>query len=212
MRLNELQNRFEQLHGRMREVEDDLQTVDKKIRQLNKKALYLRKAKTIVNDVAIQTQQQLTFHIGEIATMAMQSVLENPYKLRVNFVERRGKTECDLMYERNRLVIKPIKNSGGGALDIGAFALRIATWNMMKDKSMNVFLLDEPFKHLKGNDTNIKALNMVKEVCNKVGVQVVMISDERVNVETNIENADKLFVFRKKGKTTKIKSYEKTRN
>lgn len=162
-------------------------------------------AREIIREVGLKTQQQLQFHIANMTSLALNTVFDNPYELVVNFVERRNKTECDLLFERDGLSIKPIDAAGVGAIDIAAFALRMASWSMQKPHTRNVIMLDEPFKHLKGVDTNRRALEMIREISRKMNVQIIMISDERIPREDIISAADRVFEVSLKNGISKIK-------
>ena len=87
-----------------------------------------------------------TFHSFETHPNGLVvAVFDDPYTLRVEFVEKRGKTECELWFaqtkeeeeegnedgERGReVLIDPLAGSGGGPVDVAAFALRIAIWSL----------------------------------------------------------------------------------
>jgi DNA repair exonuclease SbcCD ATPase subunit len=131
----------------------------------------------------------------------MDAVFDNPYSLAIHFGEKRGKTEAELMFVRGELEMPPIGSAGGGAIDVASLALRIAYWSMRQDsKVSSVLLLDEPFKQLKGETANLRALQLIQELSHTLGIQVIMISDERVNREDIIDNADKVYyVSQKKG-------------
>ena len=76
---------------------------------------------------------------------------------------------------------------------MAAFALRVASWSMQFPRTRDVLILDEPFKHLKGEEANRKVLEMVKEISSKLGLQIIMVSDERISRTATIEAADKVF-------------------
>jgi DNA repair exonuclease SbcCD ATPase subunit len=85
-------------------------------------------------------------------------------------------------------------NAGGGAIDIGSLALRIAYWAIREDKKVRpLLLLDEPFSRLKGQNANQRALAIIREISQQLGLQIIMISDERVSREDIIANADRVF-------------------
>lgn len=153
-----------------------------------------QQAKEIIRTVSIMTQQKLQFHIADITSLALDAVFDDPYQLEVEFVLRRNKTECDLSFVRDENKIdNPLQSSGVGSADVAAFALRIASWSMSKPKTNPVMLLDEPFKHLKGREENIRVLKMVKEISEKLNLQIIMISDERIPREDIIEASDRTF-------------------
>ena len=133
----------------------------------------------IVKLVGLQTQQQFQYHISDIVSMALDAVLPDPYELKVEFVERRNKTECDIYFSRDGKDIDPLSASGGGAVDIAAFALRIASWVMMSPRSRNTIILDEPLRFL-SQDMQEKASKMIQELANKIGIQFIIVTHDDV--------------------------------
>ena len=66
--------------------------------------------------MGLKTQQNLQFHISNISTMALDAVFDRSYELIAEFVERRGRTECDLLLETDDMAIDPLDSSDGGVL------------------------------------------------------------------------------------------------
>jgi len=138
--------------------------------------------------------------------MAMETIFKDPYRINLDFVDRRNTTECDITFERNgHIISKPKQSSGLGAVDVGAFALRIAAWSIQNPKTRNFLIQDEPFKHLKGERENILVIEMVQELSKRLGLQVIMIHDERVPLIEIEKGADKVISVSKKcGKSKAI--------
>lgn len=192
---------LEQLKGKRDHLVDKIAEMESKIHDGKKLLRAQEKAREVIRQVGLKTQQQLSYNVSEIASLALDGILENPYKLDLDFVERRNKTECDISLTRGDLKIDPY-DGGGGAIDVASFALRVASWSMAMPKTRNVLILDEPFKHLKGEETNRRMLEMVKELSDKLGIQIIMVSDERVSREATMAATDKLFVSKiRRGKT-----------
>ena len=198
MTIKELRNDIERRKGRRDQIEKDIEKARATIKEADRQIKWHEQAREILREVGLRTQQQLQYHISEITSLALEAVFSDtpngPYSLVVEFIERRNKTECDLLFERKGSRVDPLSASGGGAVDVAAFALRTASWSMMQPKSRPVLILDEPFKCLKGEDANLKVLDMVKEVSQKLGMQIIMVSDERVNREDIIEKTDRAFL------------------
>ena len=135
---------------------------------------------------------------------ALEAVLDNPYAIELNFIDKRNKPECNIYFVRDEKRIEPFF-AGGGAQDVAAFALRIATWSMQLTKSRNILILDEPFKLLKGEAANKRMLEMVREVSKRLGLQIIMVADERVSRETLKAETEVLFDISIKKKVTKVK-------
>jgi DNA repair exonuclease SbcCD ATPase subunit len=188
-----LRQKLERQKGQQSQIEQTLASVKESLTE-NKRSLHRHEqAREIIREVGQKTQEQLQFHISDITSLALEAVFDDPYKLEVEFVQRRNKTECDLYFVRGDERIDPISASGGGAVDVASFALRIASWSMMRPRTRNTIILDEPFKHLKGHNANLRVLEMLNEVSRKLNVQILMISDERIPREDIIANANRVF-------------------
>lgn len=203
-KIQTLRKTLERNKGKKEQIQISIGKLEDSI-LIDKKSLRKHeKAKGVIRQVGLKTQQQLSYNISEITSMALNAVLESPYNLELEFVERRNKTECDIYFVRNGERIEPY-SAGGGAIDIASFALRIASWSMQYPRTRNVLILDEPFKHLKGEETNRRMLEMVQEISKKLGIQIIMVSDERVSREATVESTDKLFESSIRKGITKIK-------
>ncbi len=202
MNISDFRTVLERRKGQLMQLESKLSDLGTEVKDLKKQLNNHIEAREIIIAVGLETQKQLQFHISDITTLALEAVFVNPYELKLDFIERRNKTECDITFVRDNMQIDPIRDSGIGAVDVAAFALRIASWSMANPRTMPCLILDEPFKHLKGNDENKKVLQMMNTISKKLGLQIIMISDERIPREDIIENADRVFeVINRNGKS-----------
>lgn len=189
---------FEQQKGRKTEILQNITISKDKIKQTKRVLHRHEQAREIIRMVGLETQKQLQYQISDITSLALEAVFDDPYELIVEFVQRRNKTECDLFFARDNNRIDPLSASGFGAVDVAAFSLRVASWCMQTPRSRNVLILDEPFKHLKGKEENLRVLKMIRQISTEVnkkngGLQIIMISDERIAREDIIENSDQIF-------------------
>jgi DNA repair exonuclease SbcCD ATPase subunit len=145
------------------------------------------KARAVVTAVAKSTQEQLEFHISNLVSMALSSVFgSNSWEFKLRFIERRNKTEADLIFMKNKNETDDILSSGGGGVaDIASFALRVALWSIHKTRP--VFILDEPFKFVSVGLQN-KCSLMIKELSKNLKLQIIMVS----HLPEIIHNADKI--------------------
>jgi DNA repair exonuclease SbcCD ATPase subunit len=150
-------------------------------------------AREIIRAVGLEMQKTLQYHISEITSLALDAVFDAPYKLEAEFIQRRNKIECDLYFSRGGNRLEPLSSTGVGDVDVAAFALRVASWSMLSPKSINTLILDEPFKHLKGEEANKRVLDMIKEISQKLNLQILTISDERISREQIVDSADRVF-------------------
>ena len=197
--LYELTTRLNQLKGAKSILENNLNSAKTKIEELETKLDTIEKAREIIRIVALDTQKQLEYQISEIVSLALASVFENPYKLKLNFVEQRGKTEALLTFERNGQECNPLNASGGGAVDVACMALRLSLWSLQQKKTRNTIILDEPFKCL-SKDLSEKAGQLLKMLSEKLGIQFILVTHDQ-NI---IPYADKVFRVSKIGNYSKV--------
>lgn len=155
-------------------------------------------ALAIVQEVGLKTQVQLQFHIADLVTMAFDAC-QIDYEFQVEFVERRNKTECDLLFRRGENTQDPQDASGGGAIDVASFALRIASWTMKQPRSRNVIILDEPMRFL-STDLQPFASQLLKELSEKLNLQFIIVTHEEVFTAA----ADKVFQVKMKRKKSYV--------
>ena len=192
-RLSILQDTLSKAQGRKDYLEEKLNATQKDIKNTKRDIKNGNEALLIIRKVAEETQKELEYYISEIPTLALSAVFKDPYTFKVDFVQRRDKTESDLSFVRDDNEINPMEASGLGAVDVASFGLRPALWNLQKPRTRNVFILDEAFKHLKGYDENVKVIQIIKELSDKLGIQIIMVHDERVPMEEIEKGADRIF-------------------
>lgn len=186
---------LEQRKGKRLQIEESILKLKKETRETKRELTRYEQAREVIREVGIKTQEQLQYHIGDITSLALEAVFNDPYKLVAEFVQRRNKTECDLYFVRGESKVDPLSASGGGAVDVAAFALRIASWSMMRPKTRPVIILDEPMRFL-SVDLQERASMMIKELSTRLGLQFIIITHE----PTLATYADKVFtVTNKKG-------------
>ncbi len=185
MNTTEIEKKINEIRGKK-----DLllkQKADKlaKLEEISNDKEVIEESRVIIQTVAKATQKQLEYNISSIVTLALESVFEKGYSFVVDFVQKRGKTECDILIEKDGNRISPMDSNGGGLVDLVAFALRISLWSLKEKKTRNTIILDEPFVAL-SKDLQTKASLLIKTLSEKLGLQFIIVSHE----ETLIENAD----------------------
>lgn len=188
MNIQDARNKVEQLRGQRDSLLADMQAGEKQIITLHQQIVDTEEAHAIIQTVAEQTQRQLEYHISEIVSLALAAVFDSPYTLRVVFVQRRNKTECDILFERDGNQFRPVDATGGGAVDVAALALRFSIWSLRRPRTRNTIILDEPFRFL-SRDLQGRAADMLGEISRRMGLQIVMVSHS----PDLIEGADRVF-------------------
>jgi DNA repair exonuclease SbcCD ATPase subunit len=195
-KLQPIRNQLERLKGQKIQLETTISDLQTTLKEQGRELRRHEQAREIIRTVGQKTQEQLSYHISDITSLAMEAVFNEPYELKVEFVQRRNKTECDLKFERDGEVFDdPLSASGGGAVDVAAFALRIAAWSMQHPHTRNTIILDEPLRFL-SEDCQEKASAMIKEISKRLGIQFIIVTHN----PTLASYADKTFeVTIKKG-------------
>ncbi len=203
MTVKEIRLALERKKGQRDQIKSSIVNIEDEIKSLDKDYKRAQEAQLIIQEVARQTQSELEYSISSIVTFALESVLDDPYKFKIEFSPKRGKTECDLKFvtKDGYEVDAPLDESGFGAIDVAATALRFSLWSLRKDKYRNLFLLDEPGKHLKGNDMPKKYGEMLRTISARLGIQIIVVS----HTDDIIETADKVFsVSKDKNRISKV--------
>ena len=196
--IQHLRNHLEQQKGKKSQIQKSIVSLKQSTKERKRDLRRHEQAREVIREVGLKTQSQLSFHISDITSLALDAVFADPYSLVAEFVQRRNKTECDLYFERDGNRMDPLSASGGGAVDVAAFALRVASWSMQRPKSRSTMILDEPLRFLSA-DHQEKASVMIKEISKKLGIQFIIITHESILASY----ADKIFETKiRKGVTT----------
>jgi|ADurb_H2B_03_Slu_FD_contig_123_20505_length_1841_multi_2_in_1_out_0_5 DNA repair ATPase RecN len=165
---------IDQKHGQRELLIRQKEEATKLGESLKKNLSDLLKAREIVQIVASDTQKRIEYQISNLVTSALSSVFAEPYAFTLKFVQKRGRTEAELIFTKeNNETSDLINTAGGGAVDVASFALRIALWSIKK--SRNIMIIDEAFRFL-SLDLQEKASSMIKEISKKLGIQIIMVS------------------------------------
>lgn len=175
--LKQIRKRLDDAQSERRSVVRNINQRTQNLKELGRDARRHEQAIEIIKEVGLRTQQQLQYHIADITTLAMDAVFDDPFQLLVEFVQRRNKTECDLLFERDGVSIDPLSASGGGVVDVAAFALRVASYTMQSPRNRNVIILDEPMRFLSEDKQELASL-MIKEISQKLNIQFIIITHE----------------------------------
>lgn len=200
MTVRDIRNVLERRRGQSMQLTKSLNQLREELRDKKRALRHHEQAREIIRAVGLETQQQLQFHVSDITSLALESVFNDPYQLKMEFVQRRNKTECDLLFVKGDSELDPLTASGGGAVDVAAFALRIASWSMAHPRTRATIILDEPLRFLSA-DNQERASQMIKELSQRLGLQFIIVTHESVLASY----ADKVFeVSIKKGKSKVI--------
>jgi len=189
----------ERRKGRRDSVLQDLKASKKNLRALKRELKSSEEASVVIQTVAKKTQDQLEYNLSNLVSIAMASILPDPYELKLYFSLRRGRVETDLKFIRRGMEIDPVRGSAGGAVDIAALSMRPSIHVLTRPRPRNSLLLDEPLVALKGSDMPKRGSELIKEMSRNIKMQVIMVSHS----DELIGSADRIFnIAMKNGEST----------
>ena len=142
----------------------------------------------VASTVAKIVQEQAHKQISEVVTRCLRAVFEEEaYEFGIVFEQKRSKTEARLVFLRNGEEMDPLKSSGGGAVDVASFALRVACLMISRPTLRRTIILDEPFKFV-SEEYRPKAAKILELLSIEFCIQFIMVTHlkefERGNVIT----------------------------
>jgi DNA repair exonuclease SbcCD ATPase subunit len=132
-------------------------------------------AQEILQLVAQAVQQQAHEKLSAVVTKCLESVFDDPYEFKIEFERKRGRTEASLRFVRRELDADPLSSTGGGVVDVAAFALRVACLMLHRPRLSKVVILDEPFKFVSAQYRE-GVRSMLEELAGDLGIQIIMVS------------------------------------
>jgi DNA repair exonuclease SbcCD ATPase subunit len=101
-------------------------------------------ARKALQEIAEEVQNFSHRRIGEIVSRCLSAVFEKDIELRIEFEQKRGKTEAEFVYYEAGQRINP-RVSSGAMLQVSALALRLAAIMLSHPGKRRLLVLDEPF-------------------------------------------------------------------
>jgi len=180
--LEHIKQRVSVLEAESRLLSQSLTRLKSEHTVLHDRLSLIETAQTFLKNVAISTQNQLSYELSTIASMAVDTVFPEPYEFQVSFIEKRNKTEIDFQLVRDSLVCDdPLNSVGGGVCDILSFSLRVSC--ILISGSKKILLLDEPFKNLSRDLVPISG-TLLKRLSDELDFQFLIVSHDKSLIET----------------------------
>jgi ABC-type thiamine transport system ATPase subunit len=151
----------------------------------------VEEARRIVQTVAQELQEQAHSAIAAVVSRCLSAVFEHPYTFRIDFVQRRGRTEADLIFERDGHVVDPKTASGGGVRDLAAFAIRLSCLMLRRPAARPVVFMDEPFKSPSPHYRE-RVKMLMETLTAELGFQFVFVTNIMELVSGNVLDLERL--------------------
>lgn len=169
-----------------RQVKEEVQT----LRAARTHVENAAKAQKVMQEVAESVQRKAHERISGIVTRCLQTVFgEDTYQFRIEFVQKRGRTEAELVFEKNGVVINDaLESMGGGICDLISFCLRLASLTFAVPRKRRLLVMDEPWKHLSAQYRPV-VVDLIKALATEMKMQFIIVthSDEFASMGQLVE-------------------------
>lgn len=138
-----------------------------------------RAAQKLLQTVAEGVQASAHQQIASVVTRCLEAVFgDEAYEFKIRFVQKRGKTEAELLFLRDGLELDdPLNSSGGGVVDVASFALRLVCLMLERPKKRRLLVLDEPFRFL-SKDYRPRIRQLLLELSKELSVQMIFVTHD----------------------------------
>lgn len=161
--------KFKLAHAEQAELEEQ-----EHVKEVQARVLDLQKAVDVVQFVGQSVEQAVHDKIAKVVSSCLEAVFDNAYEFRITFSRKRNRTEAELSFVRDGLEVDPMTASGGGAVDVAAFALRVACLTLQKDLEQ-ILVLDEPFRFL-SKDYRPRVKVLLETLSKDLGIQFLIVT------------------------------------
>lgn len=163
------------LADEIRQADLSLESEERELSKAKKTHEHTLQAQEVLQLLAQAVQQQAHERIARVVSSCLAAVFEDPYEFEIQFDRKRGKTEASLRFLRGELNVDPLTASGGGVVDVAAFALRVVCLVMHRPRLSSVVVLDEPFKYVSASYQE-GVREMLEQLAEDMGVQIIFVS------------------------------------
>lgn len=133
-------------------------------------------AQEIIQSIAQEIQQQAHDQIASVVSECLSYVFDEPYTFKIYFEKKRGRTEAQLVLLRDGVELRdPMDSTGGGVIDVAAFALRLSCLLLTKPHRRRLLVLDEPFRFL-SVEYRGKVKGLLETLSKTHDVQIIMVT------------------------------------
>lgn len=143
-------------------------------------------AQSVVQTLSQEIQSQAHRRISSTVTSCLATVFgDDAPTFDIQFELKRGKTEATLVFRKGDLELDPLASSGGGVIDVAAFALRVACLMLTRPKLRKILILDEPFRFVSaGFRDNVRML--LEQLSEDMGIQIIMVTHAEDLITGNV--------------------------
>jgi hypothetical protein len=131
----------------------------------------------LVQEVAERVQQSAHRQLASVVTKSLQAVFgeEEAHEFLIQFAQKRGKTEASLCFAKDGEVYdNPRREVPGGAIDVAALALRLASLVLTRPQPRRLLVCDEPFRGLNGTENRKRMAEVLLTLAREMKIQIIL--------------------------------------
>lgn len=176
MDLKREQQNVDRISGNIRFLKRSIRQEKLQLAIATKQVSRASRSQQILQQVAQAVQQKAHDRISKVVSSCLSSVFgDEAYKFKIRFERKRGKTDADILFVRNGREADPITASGGGMVDVAAFALRVVCLVLHRPRLRPSLFLDEPFKNVSADyQDNVRV--MMENISKEMQVQIILVT------------------------------------
>ena len=169
-RIQELKKQHERALARQGELSDSLAVTQSQYETV----LTCQK---LVQSMASAIQTEVHGKLIDIVNRCLRVVFgADAYTFKIDFEQKRGKTEAVLLFNRNGMDIDPLSASGGGVVDVASFGLRLASLVLTRNPRLRrLVVFDEPFRFVSRNHWP-KLVQLIEKLGEELDVQFIIVT------------------------------------
>jgi len=161
--------------ARLQVIRSQYRGLVKTLGAANDHILAATEAQEMAQAVAQAVQQQAHDQIAKVVSQCLTAVFDEPYTFHIIFERKRGRTEAQLVFDRDGMTLDPMTATGGGVVDVAAFALRLSCLILHKPPLRRILILDEPFKYV-SEEYRPRVRELLETLSEEMGVQFLMVT------------------------------------
>lgn len=168
-------DRIDALRVKRKSLKEIIESGKVRLEEASERKADADQALQIAAEVSRSLQRMAHEGLSRVVAMCLRAVFDDPYDFRVEFEERRGRTEAVMVFSRDGKDFRdPKEEVGGGVVDVAALALRVACITMSRPRMRRLLVLDEPFKNVRGSENKARLREMLLALSKDMGFQFVL--------------------------------------
>lgn len=151
----------------------------KALKRAKRRQRSTQKALKIAQTIAESIQRDAHSHIAGLVTRCLSAVFgDEAYQFRLVHEQKRNRTEVRAVFVRDGEEMDPMSETGGGAVDVAAFALRLSVLMMRHPPVRRAIIADEPFRFV-SEEYRPRLKHLIELLASELDMQIILVTHLR---------------------------------